>query len=128
MYEEMRIYLVGRRNSTVSCDIALPASETSVSRKHLELTVTECGRCYIVHVHPKNTTRVLRNGDVWEPVSQDYVDFDTPLLLGKYQTTARQLLAMVNNQPNFAADLTPKGVASDAKVEWDPDRGTFLRR
>jgi hypothetical protein len=128
MNEEMRTYLVGRRNSTVSCDIALPASETSVSRKHLELTVTESGRCYIVHVHPKNTTRVSRNGGAWEPVSQDYVDFDTPLLLGNYQTTARQLLAMVNNQPNLAADLTPEGAASDAKVEWDPDRGTFLRR
>jgi hypothetical protein len=128
MNEEMRTYLVGRRNSTVSCDIALPASETSVSRKHLELTVTASGRCYIVHVHPKNTTRIMRNSGAWEPVSQDYVDLDTPLLLGNYQTTARQLLAMVGNQPERSVDVAVGGSPGNAKLEWDPERGTFLRR
>lgn len=95
MAHEIRTYLVGRRNSSVSCDIALPEDETSVSRKHLELTVTASGQCYIVHVHPKNTTKVRRGDGAWIPISQDYVDYDTPLMLGTHQTTARQLLALL---------------------------------
>ena len=99
MAEEIRTYLVGRRNSAVRCDIALPESEISVSRKHLELTVTAGGRCYIVHVHPRNTTKVLGRDGTWVPVSQDYVDPDTPLMLGPYPTTARQLLALLVQPP-----------------------------
>ena len=67
MAAEIRTYLVGRRNSSVQCDIALPESETSVSRKHLELTVTASGQCYIVHVHPQNTTKVQGRDGVWLP-------------------------------------------------------------
>jgi len=127
MAEEIRTYLVGRRNSTISCDIAVPESETSVSRKHLELTVTATGRCYIVHVHPKNTTKVLGQGGAWVPISQDYVDYDTPLLLGTYQTTARHLLTLVGSPPPQAAAQSPMP-PSGGQVEWDPERGTFLRR
>lgn len=95
MAEEIRTYLVGRRNSSVPCDIALPESEKSVSRKHLELTVTATGQCYIVHVHPQNTTQVQGRDGTWVPISQDYVDLDTPLMLGSHQTTARYLLALL---------------------------------
>ena len=99
MAEEIRTYLVGRRNSLVRCDITLPESETSVSRKHLELTVTPSGRCYIVHVHPKNTTQIQGHDGSWVPISQDYVELDTPIMLGRYQTTARQLLSLLQ-QPS----------------------------
>ena len=95
MDDNIRTYLVGRRNTSVRCDIALPETETSVSRKHLELTVTASGRCYIVHVHPKNTTRVQGRDGTWVPISQDYVEPDTPLMLGACRTSARQLLAML---------------------------------
>jgi len=95
MDDNIRTYLVGRRNSSVQCDIALPESETSVSRKHLELTLTASGRCYIVHVHPKNTTQVQGRDGAWVPISQDYVELDTPLMLGTCRTSARQLLAML---------------------------------
>jgi hypothetical protein len=50
------------------------------------------------------------------------------LLLGNYQTTARQLLAMVGKQPERSVDVAAGGSPGNAKVEWDPDRGTFLRR
>ena len=96
MDDNIRTYLVGRRNSSVRCDIALPETESSVSRKHLELTVTASGRCYIVHVHPKNTTKVQGRDGAWVPISQDYVEPDTPLMLGTCRTSARQLLAILN--------------------------------
>ena len=122
MAAEIRTYLVGRRNSSVQCDIALPESETSVSRKHLELTVTASGQCYIVHVHPQNTTQVQGRDGVWLPISQDYVEYDTPLMLGNHQTTARHLLALLQ-QP---ASSPPS--AGGGPLEWDPERGTFLKR
>jgi hypothetical protein len=126
MGEEIRTYLVGRRNSSVQCDITLPESETSVSRKHLELTVTASGRCYIVHVHPKNTTKVQRRDGAWVPISQDYVELDTPLMLGTCRTSARQLLALL--QHPRSPEASPQPAAGGRPVEWDPERGTFLRR
>ncbi|MDE0597404.1 MAG: FHA domain-containing protein [Roseibacillus sp.] len=125
MSDEIRTYLVGRRNSTVSCDISLPESEKSVSRKHLELTVTAGGRCYIVHLHPKNTTQVQAPDGSWKPISQDYVDMDTPLLLGTFRTTARSLVSQLSAP---APPSPPPSDSSDPGVEWDPDRGTFIRR
>ena len=127
MAGELRTYLVGRRNSAVQCDIALPESEKSVSRKHLELTVTASGRCYIVHVHPKNTTKVQARDGAWVPISQDYVELDTPLMLGTHQTTARHLLALLQ-QPASPPQASPQHTPSGGQVEWDPERGTFLRR
>ncbi|MCB1131803.1 MAG: FHA domain-containing protein [Verrucomicrobiae bacterium] len=126
MSGEIRTYLVGRRNSTIPCDIALPESETSVSRKHLELTLTPTGQCYLVHVHPRNTTRIQVPGGSWVSISQDYVDLDTPLLLGNYRTTARQLLDFLQGHHTPASGDSPpqRGPA----VEWDPERGTFIQR
>jgi hypothetical protein len=127
MAAEIRTYLVGRRNSSVPCDIALPENETSVSRKHLELTVTASGHCYIVHVHPQNTTKVQGRDGAWLPISQDYVEYDTPLMLGTHQTTARHLLALLQ-QPGPPAPASPPPLAGGGPLEWDPERGTFLKR
>jgi hypothetical protein len=127
MAGEIRTYLVGRRNNSVQCDITLPESEKSVSRKHLELTVTATGRCYIVHVHPKNTTKVLGRDGAWVPISQDYVELDTPLMLGSHQTTARHLLALLK-QSSSPPQASPQHTPGGGQLEWDPERGTFMRR
>jgi hypothetical protein len=128
MSQEIRTYLVGRRNSAISCDIALPESEKSVSRKHLELTVTATGQCYVVHVHPQNTTKVQTRDGAWMQVSQDYVEIDAPLMLGNYRTSARQLLAMVGSSPQQSSPDASPSPSGGGQVEWDPERGTFLQR
>lgn len=128
MSQEIRTYLVGRRNSTVACDIALPENETSVSRKHLELTVTANGQCYIVHVHPQNTTKVKARDGTWVPISQDYVDLDAPLMLGTYRTTASYLLSLLQAGSSPPVHSAPDATPAQDTVEWDPERGTFLRR
>jgi len=122
----IRTYLVGRQNKSVPCDIALPATETSVSRKHLELTVTGDGRYYIVHVHSRNTTKVWRDG-AWIPVSQDFVDADTPLRLGRHETTVRHLLAMLGggHAAPQAHGADPQSAAPG--YQWDPEAGTIRR-
>jgi hypothetical protein len=121
----MRTYLVGRSNQQQPCDIELPGEEMSVSRRHLELTVTDDGRMYVVHLHPQNSTAVRRDG-VWHPISQDFVSLDEPLRLGAYETTARRLLAMAM-PAGFDLQAEPPPVDRDS-FAWDPARGTFLRR
>lgn len=126
MAGNIRTYLVGRRNSTIPCDIALPESEKSVSRKHLELTVTDSDRCYLVHVHSRNTTKVQARDGSWVPISQDYVDLDTPLLLGNCRITARDLLALLPRSEVAPPEEPPQ--SASPPVEWDPERGTFINR
>jgi hypothetical protein len=119
----MRTYLVGRKNSSQPCDIELPVVEASVSRRHLEISITDEGRIYIVHLHPRNTTAVFRGGS-WQAVTQEFVDLDEPLLLGKYETTVRGLLALTAQPMPDRAPSARGGVG----MEWDPERGTFLHR
>lgn len=121
----MKTYLVGRQNKAVACDIALPENEKSISRKHMELTVTDSGRCYIVHVHSVNTTKVRCDSGEWKDISQDYVEMDTPIMLGAYETTARKLLSMVSHSsvPGQTHESNGQG-----KLEWDPDKGSFMHR
>jgi hypothetical protein len=132
MSSSSRIYLVGRKNSTVHCDIALPANESSVSRNHLELTVTEDGRFYVVHLHPRNTTQQLTATGAWERVSQTFVEIDTPLMLGSYQTTVRNLLDLLPREqpapppPPPPEPPPPPTLSGDERVEFDAERGTYI--
>jgi hypothetical protein len=120
----MRTYLVGRGNKTQPCDIELPRDETSVSRRHLELSVTDDGRYYLVHLHSVNFTKVKRGGD-WQTITQDYVEADDPLLLGQYQTTVRHLLSALGSSESPYVESAPD--AKSADFQWDPERGTFQR-
>ena len=128
MDQGSRTYVVGRQNSSTRCDIEVPAGETSVSRRHLELTLGSDGSCYIVHLHPRNKTKVLRGGE-WRGLCEDYVELDTPLRLGKYETSARRLL-------EFSGDVAEEAQVSEenprpaegSNYQWDPESGTIVRR
>ena len=125
----MQTYLVGRSNTQLPCDIELPAGEMSVSRRHLELSVTDDGRFYVVHLHPQNVTSVWRGG-IWRNITQDYVEEDEPLRVGAYETTVRQLLRLVEVPPSSAQQPEQRrsvNAEPQGEMIWDPDRGTFLR-
>ena len=121
-----KTYLVGRSNSTIPCDISVPDAESSVSRKHMELTVTGDGRYYVVHIHPVNKTKILRGGK-WVAIAQDFVEEDTPLKLGRYETSVRHLLGILSGGESLPGE---KSAQSDRGGEyiWDPDAGTIVRR
>jgi len=130
----MKTYLVGRESTGNHCDILLPASERSVSRRHLEMTVSESGKCYLVHLHPVNVTRVWDAAcGQWVDLKQQYVDWDAPLMLGDYRTSARQLLAGTSSAHERAvapetADVREEVVDRDlnrGKIQWDPEAGSF---
>jgi len=122
----MQIYLVGRRNSSQPCDIEVPSSAVSVSRKHLELSVTDDGRCYLVHLHPRNVTAVYRSGG-WRNLTQDYVEWDEPIRLGEYETTARELIACGGGAESLA-EAPVRAERESGAIEWDPECGTFRGR
>ena len=120
-----RTYLVGRANSSIPCDINISAQESSVSRKHMELTVTDDGRYYVVHIHPRNTTKVFREGQ-WISLTQDFVDLDAPLRLGGFETSVNQLLGSVSSNENITPEKSQSGSSGD--YVWDEEAGTVVRR
>ena len=88
----LQIYSVGRENTKIPCDIIIPAHENSVSRPHIEITVTDDGLFYVVDVGSANGTFVFRSGR-WGKVTQDYVREEEKIRLGTFETTIKKLLS-----------------------------------
>ena len=116
---------MGRANSSIPCDINISAEETSVSRKHMELTVTEDGRFYIVHIHPRNTTKVFKDGN-WLSLTQDFVDLNARLKLGSYETSVNQLLQSL--MPSEEVSPNSPQSSGNGNYVWDEEAGTVVRR
>lgn len=75
----------------------VPAREVSVSRPHIEITVTDDGLYYVVDVGSANGTFVFRDGR-WRRVTQDYVEKDEKIKLGTFETTIKDLLLSSNGR------------------------------
>jgi pSer/pThr/pTyr-binding forkhead associated (FHA) protein len=91
----MKKYLVGR--SATKVDITIPDPERTVSGIHLELVEDAGDNYYAIDCNSKNGT-YRQKGDQWMRILKEYVKLDEPLLLGKYQTSVRQLLAMSSKE------------------------------
>lgn len=89
----MQHYTVGRDNPRIQADIRIPRTEDTVGRMHMELSCLDDGRYYIVDQGAVNKTKVLEAG-AWREITDAYVELDTPIMLGAYQTTVRSLLAL----------------------------------
>ncbi len=81
-----KTYTVGRGS-----DADIQIDGQSVSRRHLELTLTDDGRYYLVDANSTAGTR-LKKGDSWELIKQGFITEDDDLLLGKEQIQVRQLI------------------------------------
>lgn len=106
----MKTYVVGRDNSRIPCDIYTPARESTVSRPHLELTITDDGKYYILDVNSASGTFIMKNRQ-WQRISQEYVGIDTAVRLGTFETTVRKLLAMKAPEPPKPEEEKPSGEA-----------------
>lgn len=131
MKSEPQMLVVGRRTKSKSCDIELPASATTVSRAHLELTITADNRYYIVSLGA-NKTRVKKGGR-WHSLLQDYVEADAQLMLGEYSTTVRDLLELwkpaLPTVVRTRRKAPPKPEPAPPKRRrqaWDPNRGSVV--
>jgi predicted component of type VI protein secretion system len=88
----MKTYLVGRSRKA---DIIIDGTNRTVSGKHLKLTEEDDGKYYILDCESTNGT-YHQQGERWMQIKQSYVDIDEPLLLGRYKTNVRQLLAILS--------------------------------
>jgi predicted component of type VI protein secretion system len=103
----MRTFIVGRAQKA---DIVISDADHSVSDIHLEITEDAEGY-YIIDCNSTNGTFRKRGGR-WEPVKEtSYVGLDDLLLLGKYQTSIRKLLAMH---------------VSSSSIQRDPETGEII--
>ena len=86
----MKTYFIGRGQKA---DIIIPDADHSVASIHLELVEEASNQYYILDCNSLNGT-FRKWGGRWLPIQKAYVSLDEPLLLGKYPTTLRQLLAL----------------------------------
>lgn len=105
------IYRIGRGS-----DADIQIRDASVSRVHAELIATRQGALYLTDCGSTGGSYVARD-NAWVPIKQAFIRPTDVILLGHHQTTARQLIAMVN----------PKNRASAAKPEEDLPRGPVRR-
>ena len=82
-------YKIGRNS-----DMDIHIGDPTVSRIHAELVVTANGEYYLTDCGSSGGSYVARNGE-WIPIRQDFISPTDIILLGRYQTTAQQLITMV---------------------------------
>ena len=83
--------------------------DSSVSRIHAELIVTRDGSYYLTDCSSGAGSFIARDGE-WAPVQQQYIGATDNILLGRYQTTAQQLIAMLKDPQDNSAEQTPSPV------------------
>ena len=82
------IYRIGR-----GADADIRIDDTSVSRLHAELIITAGGACHLTDCASSGGSYREKNGK-WAPIKQEFIDLIDTLLLGRYQITTKQLLAL----------------------------------
>ena len=91
-------YKIGRNS-----DMDIRIDDPTVSRIHAELVVTANGEFYLTDCGSSGGSYVARNGE-WIPIRQEFISPTDAILLGRYQTTAPQLIAMVARDDNKGDD------------------------
>ena len=104
------LYRIGR-SSTADIQIG----DSSVSRIHAELIVTGNDEYYLTDCGSGGGSFMARGGE-WAPVQQQFIGAADNILLGRYQTTAQQLVSMLKGrqgnsagQPASQVDDLPAG-------------------
>ena len=98
------LYQIGRSSAA---DIQL--GDSSVSRIHAELIVTRNGSYYLTDCGSGGGSFIARDGE-WAPIQQQYIGPTDNILLGRYQTTAQQLVSMLKDRQGNSAEQTPAPV------------------
>ena len=114
----MKIYTIGRDHPGTDSDIVIPANQDTVGRTHLNLSCEDDGR-YCVTDRGALNKSFLMQGGVWHQISEAFVQLDTPLMLGSYQTTVENLLAMAKEQEEekLHESMLPNDPDPDPKQE-----------
>ncbi len=96
MNPSVQVFVIGRASPSYVPDLALPASEDTVGRRHAELKEGGNGSYFLTDTGSANGTFVFAGGK-WKRIQQATVERNTPIRLGTYETTVEKLLA--GNRP-----------------------------
>lgn len=110
-------YRIGRGS-----DVDIRIDDRTVSRIHAELVVTAKGAYYLTDCGSSGGSYVARNGE-WEAITQGFISPMDAILLGRYQTTAQQLMAMVNQGDR---DVRRKDDLPEGPVRRNVDTGEII--
>ena len=111
------IYRIGRGS-----DVDIRIDDSTVSRVHAELVLTAKGAYYLTDCGSSGGSYVARNGE-WESITQDFIAPMDAILLGRYQTTAQQLMAIVNQG---GRDVRRKDDLPEGPVRRNVDTGEII--
>ena len=92
------LYRIGR-SSTAD----IQTGDSSVSRIHAELIVTGNDAYYLTDCGSGGGSFVARDGE-WAPIQQQFIGATDDILLGRYQTTAQQLVSMLKDPQGNSAE------------------------
>jgi pSer/pThr/pTyr-binding forkhead associated (FHA) protein len=122
----MKKMLVGRQNSKGGLDIAIPASEDTVGRRHLEVAEQPDGQFLIKDLGSANGTFIRRGGQ-WQQVSSACVRRNDEIMLGEYCTRVGDLLALGSPEgiePNRRQPPPPPRQRREIDEEYE-DEGEY---
>ena len=98
------LYQIGRSSAA---DIQI--GDSSVSRIHAELIVTRNSSYYLTDCGSGGGSFIARDGE-WVPIQQQYIGPNDNILLGRYQTTAQQLVSILKARQDNSNEQTPSPV------------------
>jgi len=87
----IQVLCVGRKNTTEKLDVSLPESESTIGRRHLEITLGNSGKIFVTDLNSANGT-FIKETNHWKRITNSFVLRDTEIKLGDYITTIRKLL------------------------------------
>jgi hypothetical protein len=95
---EPQILIIGRENSRHPVDIAVPASEDTVSARHAQLTISQAGELFLADLGSRNGTFIHKN-EKWIPCRQEPIYPETRILFGEFETSGAELAAKAPQRP-----------------------------
>ena len=114
----MAEYYFGRNPDPERPRIVIDDPERTVSRQHGTISSLGGGVYAVTDTESAGGTFIREKGG-WRRVSSAKVQADDEVRLGKYVTTARQLMQLAKKTPALPADY---------QVERNPDTGEIIKR
>lgn len=119
------VYLIGRGS-----DVHIGLDDPSVSRVHAELVVTKKTEFFLTDRASSGGTFVARDG-AWRPITQEFVTISDTILLGRYQTSVKEIVDRINRVIENSNGARPvnrrKGSLPEGPVRRNPETGEVER-
>ena len=119
------VYFIGRGS-----DVHVRLDDSSVSRIHAELVITQKTEFFLTDRASSGGTFVARDG-AWRPITQEFVTLSDTILLGRYQTSVKEIVSIINREIQNSTGPRPvnrrKNSLLEGPVRRNPETGEVER-